>query len=126
MVFRQGDDIIVRVQGLAFAPGSAKLTASANPMLEKLRDVVAIYPRALYAVEGHTDSTGDSAANQRLSQSRADAVRNYMVERLQVSPGRVTAIGYGDSRPIAKNESEEGRRQNRRIDLVITPQDEAP
>ena len=124
VVFRQGDDIIVRVQGLAFAAGSAKLPAAANPMLEKLRDVVAVYPRALYAVEGHTDSTGNSAANQRLSQSRADAVRKYLVDRLEVPPGRVTAIGYGDSRPIAKNESEEGRRQNRRIDLVITPREE--
>jgi outer membrane protein OmpA-like peptidoglycan-associated protein len=121
VVLRQGADIIVRVQGIAFAPGSARLTASTNPLLEKLRRVVAVYPRAMYSVEGHTDSTGDSAANQRLSQSRADAVRKYMIEQLQVPAGRVTAIGYGDSRPIAKNESEAGRRQNRRIDLVITP-----
>jgi outer membrane protein OmpA-like peptidoglycan-associated protein len=121
VVLRQGADIIVRVQGIAFAPGSARLTVPTNPVLEKLRQVVAVYPRAMYAVEGHTDSTGDSAANQRLSQSRAEAVRKYMIEQLQVPAGRVTAIGYGDSRPIAKNESETGRRQNRRIDLVITP-----
>jgi outer membrane protein OmpA-like peptidoglycan-associated protein len=121
VVFRQGADIIVRVQGIAFAPGSAKPAASASPLLEKLRQVVAIYPRALYSVEGHTDSTGDSAANQRLSQSRAEAVRKYLIERLEVPAGRVTAIGYGDSRPVAKNDSDAGRRQNRRIDLVITP-----
>lgn len=124
VVFRQGEDIIVRVQGLAFAPGSAKL-ADADPVMERLRDVVSAYPRALFAIEGHTDSSGDSGANQRLSQARADAVRTYMIERLQVPAGRVTAIGYGDSRPIAKNESAEGRRMNRRIDLVISPREQA-
>ncbi len=124
VVLRQGGDVIVRVRGLGFAPGSAGLTSAATPVLEKLREVAAIYPRAAYSVEGHTDSTGDSAANQRLSQSRADAVRQYLVERAQVPAGRVTAIGYGDSRPIASNGSEEGRRQNRRIDLVITPREE--
>jgi outer membrane protein OmpA-like peptidoglycan-associated protein len=125
VVFRQGDDVIVRVQGLAFAPGSAKLTTSADPMLGKLRDVVVIYPRAMYAVEGHTDATGDSAANQRLSQSRAETVRRYLVEQAKVPAARVSAVGYGDTRPIASNGSEEGRRQNRRIDLVITPGEEA-
>jgi OmpA-OmpF porin, OOP family len=124
IVFRQGDDIIVRVQGLSFATGSAKLTEAASPMLEKLRIVVSAYPRALFAIEGHTDSTGDSAANQRLSQARADAVRDFLVDRLQVPAGRVTAIGYGDLRPIAKNDSSEGRRMNRRIDLVITPREQ--
>jgi outer membrane protein OmpA-like peptidoglycan-associated protein len=124
VVFRQGDSIIVRVQGLAFASGSANLPAGASPMLEKLREVTTVYPRAMYVVEGHTDSTGDSAANQHLSQARADAVRSYLVERLQVPAGRVSAVGYGDSRPIAKNESSEDRRQNRRIDLVITPREQ--
>ncbi len=121
LVLRQGDSIIVRVQGLAFASGSTGLPPSAGPLLEKLRDAVAVYPRALCAIEGHTDSSGDSAANQRLSQARAEAVRDYLVDRLQVSAARLTAIGYGDSRPIAKNETADGRRQNRRIDLVIRP-----
>lgn len=124
VVFRQGDSIIVRVHGLAFASGSSSLPPSAKPLLERLRDVVAVYPRAVFMVEGHTDSTGDSGANQRLSQSRAEAVRRYMVETLQVPEGRVTAVGFGDSRPIAKNESAEGRRQNRRIDLVIEPREQ--
>lgn len=123
VVFRQGDAIIVRLHGLAFASGSSALPASAKTLLGKLGDVAAAYPRALFTVEGHTDSTGDSGANQRLSQARADSVRRYMVETLQVPAGRVGAVGYGDSRPIAKNESAEGRRQNRRIDLVIDPRE---
>lgn len=125
LVFRQGDAIIVRAPGLAFASGSAQLTPKATPMLEKLREVVAVYPSAQYAVEGHTDSSGDSRANQRLSQSRADAVRTYLVNQLNLSAGRVSAVGYGDSKPVAKNETSDGRRLNRRIDLVITPRESA-
>jgi outer membrane protein OmpA-like peptidoglycan-associated protein len=125
LVFRQGDTMIVRAQGLAFDSGSAQLAADAQPMLGKLREVVAIYPGARFTVEGHTDSSGDRGANQRLSQSRAEAVREFMVDDLKVAAGQVTAIGYGDSRPIAKNETAEGRRMNRRIDLVIAPRGEA-
>jgi outer membrane protein OmpA-like peptidoglycan-associated protein len=125
VVFRQGDAMIVRAHGLSFASGSARLSTGASPMLAKLAEVVAIYPGAQYTVEGHTDSSGDSGANQRLSQSRAEAVRTHLVGELKVPAGRVTAIGYGDSRPIAKNETSEGRRLNRRIDLVITPREGA-
>jgi len=122
-VLRQGGNIIVRVQGLAFASGSSALSAKARPVLEKLREAVVIYPGASYAVEGHTDSSGDSGVNQRLSQARAESVREYLVNTLQVSAGRVTAIGYGDLRPVASNATAGGRRQNRRIDLVITPRE---
>jgi len=123
VVFRQGDTIIVRLQAIAFASGSSKLPAAAEPLLGKIREVTAVYPRAIYTVEGHTDSSGDSGANQRLSQARADAVRAWMVAQLALPAGRVSAVGYGDSRLIAKNESAEGRRQNRRIDLVIDPRE---
>ncbi len=118
-VLRQGGDIIVRLQGLVFPSGSAKLPKSSAKLLEALGEVVNIYPRASYSIEGHTDSSGDSVANQKLSQARADAVRTHMTGRLQVPAGRVSAIGYGDSRPIASNDTTEGRRENRRIDLVI-------
>ncbi|MCC7257921.1 MAG: OmpA family protein [Gammaproteobacteria bacterium] len=120
-VLRQGGDIIVRVQGVAFASGSAKLPASARTLLDELARAAQIYPGARLAVEGHTDASGDSAANQRLSQARAEAVRDYLVGERQVPAGHVTALGYGDSRPIASNATEAGRRANRRIDLVITP-----
>jgi outer membrane protein OmpA-like peptidoglycan-associated protein len=87
--------------------------------MDKVAQVVAIYPGEPLLVEGYTDSSGDSAANQRLSQARADAVRSYMMDTLKVPAGRVQAIGYGDARPIASNDTVEGRRQNRRIELVI-------
>ena len=119
VVLRKGDAIILRLTGLVFASGSAQLPKSASALLASLGEVVNIYPRASFDVEGHTDSSGDSAANQRLSQRRADAVRSYMTGTLGVAAGLVSAVGYGDSKPIANNATTEGRRENRRIDIVI-------
>ncbi|MBM4196290.1 MAG: hypothetical protein FJ197_04215 [Gammaproteobacteria bacterium] len=122
-VLRQSENIIVRLTGLSFASGSSRLPGSAQQLLDALREAVNIYPRASFALEGHTDSSGDSAANQRLSQSRAEAVRTYMVGTLEVPEGRVTAVGFGDTRPVASNASPDGRGQNRRIDLLIEPRE---
>jgi outer membrane protein OmpA-like peptidoglycan-associated protein len=119
VVLRKGDAIILRLTGLVFDSGSAQLPKSASALLASLGEVVNIYPRASFDVEGHTDSSGDSAANQQLSQRRADAVRSYMTGTLGVAAGLVSAVGYGDSRPIANNATTEGRRENRRIDIVI-------
>jgi outer membrane protein OmpA-like peptidoglycan-associated protein len=69
-------------------------------------------------VQGHTDSTGSKALNQRLSQARADAVMNALVSR-GVEKGRLTAKGYGQDMPIADNTSEEGRQKNRRVQFSI-------
>jgi outer membrane protein OmpA-like peptidoglycan-associated protein len=118
-VVRESDRVIVRLKGLSFASGSSSLTSAAKRLMEKVRQAIAIFPSGTLIVEGHTDSSGNSGANQRLSQSRADAVRAYMLDVLKVSAGRVRAVGYGDGRPIASNSSADGRRQNRRIDLVI-------
>lgn len=125
-VLRQGDDIILRLTGLSFTSGTARFAPGAKPLLDGLAAAPRLYPGARFTVEGHADASGDSAANQRLSQARADAVRDYMVKELQLAPGRISAAGYGDSRPVASNASAEGRRQNRRIDLVITPLVPAP
>ena len=70
-------------------------------------------------VEGHTDSTGGSALNERLSQERAEVVRRFLVDNEVVPPHRVMAIGRGAEAPLAPNDTPEGRRLNRRIDIVI-------
>ncbi len=72
-------------------------------------------------VEGHTDSRGSERLNERLSQNRADAVMNYLISTMHIPPYRISAIGYGEDKPIASNENEAGRAKNRRIDLLITP-----
>ena len=125
VVLRQSDAIVLRLVGLAFTPGTARFAPAAKPVLERLRGALDLYPAARFAVEGHTDSSGDSATNQRLSQARAEALRAYLIRDLQMAPGRISAVGHGDSRPVASNASAAGRSQNRRIDLVITTPDPA-
>lgn len=121
IVLRQDNTIIVRLTGLNFASGSAELPRSGAVLLAKLERTIALYPDALLVVEGHTDSQGSDRLNMQLSQSRADAVLNHIVSVMRVTPQRISAMGYGEERPIASNESEAGRARNRRIDLVITP-----
>ena len=77
-------------------------------------------PLSKIVVEGHTDSQGGAAYNQNLSQQRAQAVRNYLVTR-GIAQDRISAQGFGPSRSIAENGSPEGRANNRRVDIVVTP-----
>ena len=73
------------------------------------------------AVEGHTDSRGDDRYNKKLSMDRANAVKEYLIANMGLSKGQITAIGYGETKPIASNETERGRTKNRRIDIVLSP-----
>jgi outer membrane protein OmpA-like peptidoglycan-associated protein len=125
-VLSEGDHVIVRLRALAFSgAGSARLAPSSAPLLGKLAQAVNVFPDALLSVEGHSDGSGDPAANQRLSQARAEAVRKFLTTSSGVAPGRVTAAGFGDSRPIASPASPEGRRANRRVEVVIAPPKES-
>jgi OOP family OmpA-OmpF porin len=73
-------------------------------------------------IEGHTDSYGGDDLNQKLSEDRANAVRQYFIANMNLKAEDVEAVGYGESRPIANNETPEGRARNRRIDIVIQTQ----
>jgi OOP family OmpA-OmpF porin len=77
------------------------------------------YPDNSAVIEGHTDDVGTDEYNMKLSQRRADSVVDYLVRKHGITPSRLTAVGYGETRPLADNASEEGKRQNRRIDAVI-------
>jgi len=77
------------------------------------------YPDTTAVIEGHTDDVGESDYNLKLSQQRADSVVSYLVDELHVAPSRLTAVGYGETRPIADNDTIEGQQANRRIDAVI-------
>ena len=72
-------------------------------------------------IEGHTDSTGSDAMNEHLSQRRADSVREYFVANGTLPKDKIVSVGYGSKRPLASNQTAEGRAINRRIDLIITP-----
>ncbi len=80
------------------------------------------YPQTSTVVEGHTDSVGTDAYNQGLSERRAGAVRDVLVNQYGVESGRVQAVGYGESRPVADNASSDGRAINRRVEAEVEAQ----
>jgi len=120
-VLATDDQVTIRMAGLDFASGSAELGPKNAPLLTKLERVVREFPDSRITVEGHTDNVGDDANNQILSRRRAIAVRDYLLTSVALSADRITAVGFGEERPIAPNDTAEGRRRNRRIDVTIYP-----
>jgi len=109
---------VVSFPGINFATGSAEITDEFARVLDGAAKLINEHPEIqLLEVQGHTDNTGSDAINNPLSQARADAVRNYLISR-GVDPSRLVAKGYGSTKPVASNANEQGRYQNRRIDLV--------
>ena len=113
------DRVTIRLAGLTFESGSAELGPDNAQLLTKLERVVRDFPGSRITVEGHTDNVGNEAANQALSRQRAIAVRDYLLSNVAMSADRITAIGYGKDRPIAPNDTADGRARNRRIDVTI-------
>ena len=87
--------------------------------IKNLADFMKQYPQTSTVVEGHTDSVGTDAYNQGLSERRANAVRDVLVNQYGVEGGRVNAVGYGESRPVADNATSEGRAINRRVEAEV-------
>ena len=104
----------VTLEGVTFETDSANLTETSRPVLDKVAAAMSKYPRLKVEVQGHTDSSGADAHNMKLSQQRADSVRDYLISH-GVAADRMTTKGYGETEPIADNSSEEGRAQNRRV-----------
>jgi OOP family OmpA-OmpF porin len=104
--------------GITFEVNSAKITAESKPALDHAVETLKNNPKYVVRVEGHTDASGDRQHNLDLSQKRADAVRDYMVEH-GVETGRITTRGYGPDRPKAGNDTEAGRAENRRIEFKL-------
>jgi outer membrane protein OmpA-like peptidoglycan-associated protein len=103
-----------------FASGSAQLKSGAGKSIEPLATFLRDNPDRDIAIEGFTDSDGTAAANRRLSEARAQAVKNALVSR-GVDARRIDAWGYGPSFPVASNETPNGRQLNRRVEIVINP-----
>ncbi len=110
---------VLNLDIINFATGSAQIPADNSDFLNKAAVVMRSVPAGtVIEVGGHTDNTGDAAANLQLSQQRADAVRDYLV-RQGVDASILTTKGYGDTRPIASNDTDEGRFRNRRIEFSV-------
>lgn len=120
-VIRQGADIIIRMRGLNFASGQAIIEPKYFQLLSKVQKAISTFPGCHVIIEGHTDSFGGDRVNRELSKARATAVRQYLQANLNLDDSRIQAIGHGEHKPIANNETPAGRRANRRIDIVIQP-----
>ena len=103
---------------LNFETGSTKLTPESTPTVESLVVILKAYPNVAVRLEGHTDSTGDADANKKLSLDRAVVVKEIMIKG-GIPDGRIGTDGYGQEKPIAPNETEDGRAKNRRTELVV-------
>jgi outer membrane protein OmpA-like peptidoglycan-associated protein len=103
---------------LNFETGTTTLTSDSVPTVESLVAILKAYPVVAVRLEGHTDNTGDSAANKKLSLDRAIVVKEIMIKS-GIAEGRIATDGYGQEKPIASNDTEAGRAQNRRTELVV-------
>ncbi|HET9003927.1 MAG TPA: OmpA family protein, partial [Gemmatimonadaceae bacterium] len=108
----------VATQGILFDVGSDRIRPESTPTLSEIAKMLEEHRDLKLAIEGHTDDAGDAAANKTLSEERAAAVKAYLVARHHVDPSRLTAQGFGESKPAAPNGTAEGRQQNRRVELV--------
>lgn len=120
-VIRDGDNIRLQLpSNITFDTNSAVISQSFAPVLTDVGKVLQRYEKTTLVIEGHTDSTGSAEYNQRLSENRALAVRNQLNGN-GVDSRRLTTLGFGESQPVASNETEAGRTQNRRVELRIVP-----
>jgi OOP family OmpA-OmpF porin len=121
-VYKQGNKLLLRLKGLSFPKDQAIITTNNYPLLAKVQKVIKDVGASDIVIEGHTDSTGSKAVNKKLSAERADAVEGYLVANNSGEKDKISTKGFGDSRPIASNKTPIGRAQNRRVDVIITPQ----
>jgi outer membrane protein OmpA-like peptidoglycan-associated protein len=111
--------LVVNMSDVLFDSGKFTLRPLAREKLAKISGIVLAYPSLKLAVEGNTDSVGTEAFNQQLSEQRAEGVRSYLTQQ-GVPESSTTAMGFGKTRPIASNDTSEGRQQNRRVELIVS------
>lgn len=109
----------VDLKSLQFETGTDKLTSTDKQYLDRIIDYFKSLPTAILTIEGHSDNVGNKRDNQSLSEKRAIAVKRYLVE-IGASSERLKTDGFGSSKPIANNDTEEGRKQNRRVELKFS------
>ncbi len=123
-VERVGEGILVTFDsGLLFGFDSYKLTPTTKENLNELINTIREYERTNLLIAGHTDSKGAEEYNMTLSRNRANSVSTYLIEK-GVNPGRISTVGYGETKPVASNETESGRAQNRRVEVAIYANEE--
>jgi len=120
-VTRQGENIILNMPGnVTFQTNSSDISSSFYEVLNSVVLVLKEYNKTLIDVNGHTDSVGSDEYNQALSERRASSVGQYLVSN-GIDQMRLSTQGFGESRPIASNDTPEGRQQNRRVEIQLAP-----
>ena len=103
---------------LNFDSATTRLTPESDPTVANLTSIMKCYPAMRVRLEGYTDNTGDSAANKQLSLDRANTIQALLIQG-GIDPARISTDGWGDEKPVASNDTEEGRAKNRRTELVV-------
>jgi outer membrane protein OmpA-like peptidoglycan-associated protein len=111
--------LIVNMSDVLFDFNQATLKPGTKEKLAKVSGILLAYPSLHLSVEGHTDSIGTPEYNMKLSQRRADAVRDYLVSN-NITAANIQAVGMGEANPVANNSTAQGRQQNRRVEMVVS------
>ena len=120
-VTRDGDALLVSFpSNVTFGVDSSEIRPGFYSTLDDVSATLNRYPQSYLDVVGHTDSTGSDSYNQALSERRAESVSNYFRSR-RVEPARIASYGLGETQPVGSNATDDGRQQNRRVELKITP-----
>ncbi len=118
---REGNLIAISLKGdVTFDTNSAIIRPGLYSEIDRIANILIKYPQTVIQVEGHTDSTGPESYNMELSARRAETVKNLLVQR-GVDPSRILTMAFGESAPIASNDTDFGRAQNRRVEIKVAP-----
>lgn len=102
-----------------FDTNKAVVKEKYNDEIKRVADFMNEFPDTTAEIGGHTDSVGSAEYNQKLSEKRANSVRQYLIDKFGIDGSRLTAVGYGEDRPVADNNTEEGKQKNRRVEAVM-------
>ncbi|WP_442960396.1 MULTISPECIES: OmpA family protein [unclassified Pseudoalteromonas] len=120
-VVREGDQMrLVLPANITFATGQSAISPGFNNTLQGIARVMQKYDKTFLTITGHTDSAGSAGFNQTLSEQRANSVKQSLLS-YQINPARIHAQGMGESQPVASNNTEQGKAQNRRVEIKIIP-----
>jgi OmpA-OmpF porin, OOP family len=115
--FLDGSSVAMNIE---FASGKADIASGSYADLDRVGDVLNDWPDAKVEIAGHTDSQGSAKFNQKLSEQRAEAVKKYLIDKFHhIRSGNLSTKGYGESKPVASNDTPEGRAQNRRVEFTL-------
>lgn len=118
--YQQGENLVIRLKQINFATGKSDLPPSAMPLLAKVLDVAKTLKTSRLTVEGHTDSVGSEMENKTISESRASSVATYFKSN-GLEDIDIQSEGFGYTKPLTTNKTKEGRAQNRRVDIILSP-----